>query len=125
MRGRGSHADVMGMKEILVRFIIGGVVVSIFAALGEVLRPKSFAGLFGAAPSIALATLGLTIAHDGKAYAALEARSMIAGSVAFFFYAAAVSWILMRYKLSALTATVALFPVWFGTSVVLWSVFLR
>ena len=51
----------MGMKEILLRFIIGGVVVSIFAALGEVLRPKSFAGLFGAAPSIALATLGLTI----------------------------------------------------------------
>ena len=115
----------MGMKEILLRFIIGGVVVSIFAALGEVLRPKSFAGLFGAAPSIALATLGLTIAHDGKAYAALEARSMIAGSLAFFFYAAAVSWILMRYKPSALTATVALLPVWFGTSVVLWSVFLR
>jgi hypothetical protein len=115
----------MSMKEILVRFIIGGVVVSIFASLGEVLRPKSFAGLFGAAPSIALATLGLTIAHDGKAYAALEARSMIAGSLAFFFYAAAVSWILMRYKPSALATTVAVLPLWFATSFALWSVFLR
>lgn len=115
----------MDIKEILVRFVIGGAVVSVFAALGEVFRPKSFAGLFGAAPSIALATLGLTIAHDGKAYAALEARSMVAGALAFFLYAAAVSWILMRYKPTALAASVALLPVWFGTSFALWAVFLR
>ena len=113
------------MKEILIRFIIGGAVVSIFAALGEVLRPKSFAGLFGAAPSIALATLGLTIGHEGKAYAALEARSMIAGALAFFFYAAVVSWVLMRYKPSALAVSVALLPVWFGTSFALWAVFIK
>jgi hypothetical protein len=99
--------------------------VSTFAALGEVLRPKSFAGLFGAAPSIALATLSLTIARDGHAYAALEARSMIAGALAFFLYAAAVSWVLMRYKPPALAASVALLPVWFGTSFALWAVFLR
>ena len=49
------------MKEMLLRFAIGGSVVSLFALLGEVLRPKSFAGIFGAAPSrFALATLGLT-----------------------------------------------------------------
>jgi hypothetical protein len=99
--------------------------VSIFAALGEVLRPKSFAGLFGAAPSIAFASLGLTIANEGKAYAALEARSMIAGALAFFCYAAAVSWALMRYKPPALAASAALLPVWFGTSFALWAVFLR
>jgi hypothetical protein len=115
----------MGVKEIVVRFVIGGAVVSTFAALGEVLRPKSFAGLFGAAPSIALATLSLTIAHDGHAYAALEARSMIAGALAFFLYAAAVSWVLMRYKPPALAASVALLPVWFGTSFARWAVFLR
>jgi len=39
-----------------VRFLAGGIAVSAFAALGDTLRPKSFAGLFGAAPSIALAT---------------------------------------------------------------------
>jgi hypothetical protein len=49
------------MGEIIIRFIVGGLVVSTFAVLGDILRPKSFAGLFGAAPSIALATLGLTI----------------------------------------------------------------
>ena len=40
----------------MIRFFVGGVVVSVFAALAEIFRPKSFAGLFGAAPSIALAT---------------------------------------------------------------------
>jgi hypothetical protein len=104
------------MSEYLIRFLIGGIVVSSFAVLGEIFRPKSFAGLFGAAPSIALATFGLTIAEQGKAYAAIEARSMVFGAVAFFVYACATSFILMRYKPHALTTTVALMPIWFGVS---------
>ncbi len=40
------------MIEILYRFLIGGLVVSAFALIGDLLKPKSFAGLFGAAPSI-------------------------------------------------------------------------
>jgi hypothetical protein len=39
------------MNEMVIRFFIGGVVVSLFAIIGDNLRPKSFAGLFGAAPS--------------------------------------------------------------------------
>ena len=45
------------MKEILLRFIIGGTVVSSFAIVGDIFKPKSSAGLFGAAPSVALANL--------------------------------------------------------------------
>ncbi len=67
------------MDDLIVRFIIGGLIVSLFAIIGDVLRPKSFAGLFGAAPSIALANLALTIAKNGAEYAAIEARSMILG----------------------------------------------
>jgi hypothetical protein len=52
------------------------------------LKPKGFAGLFAGAPSVALATLGLTIFIQGTSYAATEAKSMIAGALAFFFYAA-------------------------------------
>src|ERR1700730_14946463 len=73
------------VKDLILRFVIGGVVVSAFAALGDVLKPKSFAGLFGAAPSIALATLGLTIAANGKMYAAAEARSMVADDAGLLF----------------------------------------
>ena len=97
-----------------------GAVVSLFAILGDVFRPKSFAGLFGAAPSIALATLGLTIQHSGKLYAAIETRSMIAGALAMAVYAAAVSWVLLRFKPPALAVTLALLPVWFGVSFGLW-----
>ena len=74
------------MKDLILRFVIGGIVVCAFAALDGVLKPKSFA-LFGAAPSIALATLGLTIAANEKIYAATEARSIIGGALAFFLYA--------------------------------------
>ncbi len=105
------------MTEYLVRFAIGGVVVSLFAMLGDVFRPKSFAGLFGAAPSIALATLGLTIAHDGKAYAAVEARSMMLGAAAFAVYSSSVSRVLMGGKWSSLKATLALIPIWLCAAV--------
>ena len=53
------------MLEYGLRFLAGGIAVSAFAALGDALRPKSFAGLFGAAPSIALATLLITLSHKG------------------------------------------------------------
>jgi hypothetical protein len=47
--------------------------------LGDMLRPKSFAGLFGAAPSVALATLGIAIYMHGADYAARQTWAMTAG----------------------------------------------
>lgn len=108
------------MSDILVRFLIGGLVVSLFSILADILRPKSFAGLLGAAPSIALATLGLTIRNNGKAYAAFEARSMILGAVAFLVYAFLVSWLLRRYRPAARIAALAAMPTWFVVSLGLW-----
>ena len=100
------------MSEIVFRFLIGGTVVSLFAVLGDVLRPKSFAGLFGAAPSIALATLGLMVHKHGNQYAALESRSMILGASAFFVYAAMSSFALRRFSASTLVTTLVLLPIW-------------
>lgn len=106
--------------ELVVRFLVGGVLVSLFAAIAEIVRPKSFAGLFGAAPSIALTTLGIAIVQHGKHYAAIEARSMILGAIAFFLYAAAVGWLLMRYKTRAIATTVGLLPLWLAASLAFW-----
>ncbi len=104
------------MKEMILRFVIGGAVVSSFAALADVFKPKSFAGLFGAAPSIALATLGLTVAAEGRVYAATEARSMMVGAIAFFIYASWVSWLMMRYKWKALAVTTSSILVWLSAA---------
>jgi hypothetical protein len=113
------------LEEFLLRFLIGGAVVSAFAVLGDLFKPKSFAGLFGAAPSIALATVVLTINAEGAAYVATEARSMVAGAVAFFIYACCASWLLVRYKFPALAATSSMILVWLAAALGLWVVWLR
>ena len=91
----------------------------------QVGAPKSFAGLFGAAPSVALATLGLTVATEGAPYAATEGRSMIAGAIAFFIFASLVSWILMRYPFRALWVTLGIMPLWFAVAFGFWTVALK
>jgi hypothetical protein len=91
--------------ELVVRFLLGGLIVSIFAIVGDVLRPKSFAGLFGAAPSVALATLALTLLTKGRQYAALEARSMIAG--------------VLPLRNAPLVLTAA-FTVWLALAILIW-----
>lgn len=113
------------MEVIFIRFLIGGVFVSFFAVLGDLFKPKSFAGLFGAAPSIALATLSLTVASDGNEYARIEAASMIAGAIAFFVYACCASKILMRAKFPALWVASGSLLVWGAVALGVWAVFLK
>ena len=108
------------MKEILLRAMAGGVVVSAFALLGDLLKPKSFAGLFGAAPSVALATIVLTVMKQGKEYVSVEARSMLLGAVAFFIYASVVSRLLMRRKLPVLPVTSLTIGLWLVCAFGLW-----
>jgi len=69
------------------RFLVGGIGVSAFAVLGDVLRPKSFAGLFGAVPSVALATLSLALWKEGGDYVSIDGRSMMLGALALAAYA--------------------------------------
>jgi phosphoglycerol transferase MdoB-like AlkP superfamily enzyme len=100
------------MTEYVVRFLVGGVVVSAFALLGDILRPKSFAGLFGAAPSVALATLGIAVYRHGASYAAQQSWAMSAGAIALAVYSVVVCQLLMRGRLQALPATLLSLAVW-------------
>jgi uncharacterized membrane protein (GlpM family) len=111
--------------DMMLRFLIGGLVVSVFAILGDIVKPESLGGVFAAAPTIALATLVLTVHKHGGVYVATEARSMIAGAIAFFVYACGVSYILMRWRPKALSAAIAVLPVWFATAGALWAFWLR
>jgi hypothetical protein len=104
------------MIEYVVRFLVGGIVVSAFAMLGDVLRPKSFAGLFGAAPSVALATLGIAIYQHGAGYAAVQSQTMVAGAVALAVYSIVVCHLLVRVRLRALPATMLSFVAWLAVA---------
>jgi hypothetical protein len=113
------------LHEAIARFLIGGIIVSAFAALGNLFKPKTFAGLFGAAPSVAIATLTLTVAKDGRSYAAAEARSMVAGAIALCFYSICVTFLLMRRRTPVLAATLSSTAAWFCVAFGLWLLFLR
>jgi hypothetical protein len=67
---------------LATRALLGGLLVVIFALVGEVVKPKRFAGIFGAAPSVALANLALVVAVEGTTKASVEAKAMIGGGVA-------------------------------------------
>lgn len=112
------------IEQYLLRFLIGGIAVSTFAALGEIFRPRSFAGLFGAAPSIAIATMSITIWKEGRAYAALEARSMILGAAALGVYSVVVFLLLNRRHLGALLSSLSALAAWFAIALGLdWLIF--
>lgn len=100
------------MTEYILRFLIGGVAVSLFAVLGDVLRPKSFAGLFGAAPSIALSTLVITLVKNSPAYAAREGRAMIIGAAALLVFSILTCQLLARAKMTAMAAALFSCAVW-------------
>src|SRR2546430_7314013 len=95
---------------LALRAVLGGVVVVLFALASEGLKPKEFAGLFAAAPSVALAGLLLTGLKDGNAGLRLAATGMIAGAVGMTVYCIVGVYAVRRWhaKLGALMA----FPAW-------------
>jgi hypothetical protein len=123
--GLGTVVEEFLIMEIVFRFVVGGLVVSLFAAFGDLLKPKSFAGLFAAAPSVALATLGLTMLTNGPLYAATESRSMIARAVALFLYAFVTLHLIMRYRLHAGLASISALPGWLICALGAWFLVLQ
>ncbi len=111
--------------DLLLRVLIGGGVVSFFAILGDIIKPKSLAGITAAAPALALATLVLTLHQKGVAYTVSEGRSMFAGAVAYLCFALAVSYVQMRGKHKALLTASAVLPLWCVVAGLLWAVWLR
>jgi uncharacterized protein DUF3147 len=113
------------LLEYLLRFIIGGIAVSAFAAFGDAVRPKSFAGLFGAAPSVALATILITLSQKGAPFAAVEGRSMILGALALAAYSWTVCVLLKRFIMPSWAATTVAFLIWFAVAFGLTAVLFR
>src|SRR5437588_8295538 len=101
-------------SDLLLRFVFGGLVVCVFAIFGEVVRPQSLAGIFGAAPTVALASLALAFATKGSDYAAIEGRSMIFGAIALIIYSFVVGRLLIHRRVSALVMGPGAWIMWLG-----------
>lgn len=71
---------------VIVKTVLGGVLVVAFAVLAQTLQPKRFAGVFAAAPSVALASLTVTVLAKGPSDARAACAGMIAGAVGFVVY---------------------------------------
>jgi uncharacterized membrane protein (GlpM family) len=95
----------------VLKFLLGGAIVSLFAAIASGLKPKTFAGLFGAAPTVALASLGLAFSSDGARFVATLARSMVLGALALLAYSACTK-ALCRSRLPVLLSAALSWAVW-------------
>lgn len=101
---------------LAVRAVVGGALVVAFALVGEVVKPKRFAGVFGAAPSVALANLALVAGLEGIHKAGVQSRGMIAGGVAMVVACAVGVWSVRR--LGALRGAAVMCAAWVLVAVV-------
>jgi len=91
----------MQLIAVGLKALAGGTFVVAFSALGDALKPKAFAGLFAAAPSVALASLAVTVLTSGPSRAAVSSRGMIAGAVGMVAYCVAATALVKRFGATA------------------------
>ena len=108
---------------LLIRSLLGGTFVVVFTVVGEWLRPKSFGGLFAAAPSVALASLAITLIATGESALWHSAAGMVVGAVAMT--AACVVAIDAVKRFRAVDGALAAIAVWCLVAGGLWAVVLR
>lgn len=92
------------MNDILllaVRVVAGGTLVVAFAMVSDMLKPKMFAGLFSAAPSVATASLVVSGLAMGPAKVEQYAAGMIAGAAGLVVYSLAAAFLVQRVGAAA------------------------
>jgi hypothetical protein len=104
---------------LVIRFVVGGIAVLLFSAAGECFEPETFGGLFGAAPSVAIATLGIAFVQAGAGAAGRDARWMLLACVAMFAYTCTCIAACRQRRVPVGIAAFAAWIVWIGIAVAL------
>lgn len=99
---------------IVIRAVAGGMLVLAFALISEAVKPKRFAGLFSAAPAVAIAGLVVTLTTSTGSDARDGSLGMLAGAAGMLVYAAAVV-ALLRGRDSRAASAIGL-AAWFGVA---------
>lgn len=87
----------VAMAEVALKALFGGLFVVLFALVSEATTPKRFAGVFSAAPSVALGSLTVTLVAKGVPDVASAATGMTAGAAGLLVYSVAAVAALGRY----------------------------
>src|SRR4051812_22909578 len=95
---------------LAAKAVNGGLFVTGFALIGEMLKPKRFSGLFGAAPSVALANLLVVIVAKGHHEAGDNGIGMIVGALAMVAAALVAVPLIRRFR--ALRGSAVLCAAW-------------
>src|SRR5437879_12457951 len=102
-------ATLIGLKAA-----VGGLAVVGFSLLGQAGHPKRFAGIFAAAPSVALASLAMTVVARGPKASVPYAQGMLIGSAGMLAYCLAS--LLLLHRLHALVGSILAWVVWFAVA---------
>ena len=90
-----------------LKALIGGLAVVGFSLVGHAGHPKRFAGLFSAAPSVAVASLAITAVLKGADGAVPYARGMLTGSAGMLAYC-----LVSLYRIQRLHALIGSILAW-------------
>lgn len=106
-----------------IKAVNGGLFVVLFSVIAEMLKPKRFAGLFSAAPSVALANLIVVIVAKGHGEGIANTRGMVIGGLAFSLSCLIGVVAVRRWR--ALAGSSVLMLVWLALALPGYAVFLR
>jgi len=110
----------VAVVSVLAKTLCGGALVLTFAALSEALKPKRFAGILAAAPSVAIAGLVVGSLAKGPLEQASAARTMAAGAVALTVCAAVLVPAGRRWKVGRASTLACV--VWIAVALALYPV---
>ncbi len=100
--------------EIVLKALLGGALVLAFAMLAETLSPKRFAGVFAAAPTIAIGSLAITLGFSGSSDARRACAGMVAGAAGFVAYCSLAPHVVHRF--GALRGSAITLTAWVGVA---------
>ena len=106
-----------------IKAMNGGLFVVLFSLIAEMLEPKRFAGLFSAAPSVALANLIVVIVANGHGEGIANSRGMVIGALAFSLSCLVGIVAVCRYR--ALPGSSLLILTWLVAALPGYALFLR
>lgn len=110
------------VTDLVLRFSLGAIAVSLFSALAELFKPKTFSGILGAAPAVALVSLSLVFSQRGQSVARDQALGMICGGIGFFVYACGCVFVTARTRIPVWAGAALCWALWFLVALSAWFV---